>query len=471
MLTLSRAAAAIGGSVRGPDVIFTSVTTDSRNAAGGALFVALKGARFDGHDFVAAALAAGAAAALVAESALEDPSGSLAGEKASGRSLLVVPDTLKALGQLGAYWRSQFAIPVVGVTGSNGKTTVKEMVAAILRHACGAPDSAGDDSPVLVTQGNLNNDIGMPLTLLRLRSHHRYAVIEMGMNHPGEISYLTRLARPTVAAVNNAQAAHLAGLKTVGEVARAKGEIFEGLQTDGVAVINRDDPHNDLWQTLAAPRRVIDFGLEHPAAVRGASYRLGVYESEGRVETPYGELTLVLRVPGMHNLRNALAATAIAIGLSVPGESIVAGLMGFSGVKGRLQKKACHGGAVLIDDTYNANPDSVRAAIAVLAGTPGRKVFVLGDMGELGPEGAAFHQSIGSLARDAGIDSLLALGDLSRHAVEAFGPAARHYERIQELLADLENMLTPDVTVLVKGSRFMQMERVVKSFEIQGDGK
>jgi UDP-N-acetylmuramoyl-tripeptide--D-alanyl-D-alanine ligase len=454
MLLLSQAAAAIGAELVGPDVAFDAVTTDSRAAGAGDLFIALKGERFDGHQFVSTALAQGAVAALVERGAILAP----------GVSALLVADTRLALGQLAAFWRSRFAIPLVAVTGSNGKTTVKEMLACILRAALSAEEVAAGMG-VLATKGNLNNDIGLPLTLLSLRANHRYAVIEMGMNHPGEISYLTRIAKPDVALINNAHAAHLEGLASVEQVARAKGEIFEGLSAGGTAVINADDAYAGLWRELAGSHHSITFGVEHAAQV-SATFKLDVHGSELALHTHQGDQALTLQVPGMHNVRNALAAAAAAIAVGTGVAAITAGLTQFAGVKGRLQRKPGLHGAVLIDDTYNANPGSVRAAIAVLAAAPGKRLLVLGDMGELGPEATQMHRQIGKQAKEAGVDMLFALGELSRHAAESFGTGGRHFERIQELLAEVENLLAPDVTVLVKGSRFMQMERVVKSFEV-----
>jgi len=371
--------------------------------------------------------------------------------------LIVVDDTRLALGKLAAFWRSQLKLKLVAVTGSNGKTTVKEMLAAILREA------AGEDG-VLATQGNLNNDIGMPLTLLKLRAQHQYAVIEMGMNHPGEIAYLTNIARPDVAVINNAGAAHLAGLGSVEQVARAKGEIFSGLAADGVAVINADDAFAPLWKELAQGRNIVEFGLEHAAQV-SATFQLAPLGSELKITTTAGEFAATLQVPGLHNVRNALAATAAASALGIATAKIAAGLHQFGGVKGRLQRKPGLHGATLIDDSYNANPASVKAAIAVLASMPGKKILVLGDMGELGPGACDLHRELGAAAKQAGVDILFAHGDLCREAAAEFGENAWFFERIEELLADLENLLAPDVTVLVKGSRFMQMERVIKSFE------
>jgi UDP-N-acetylmuramoyl-tripeptide--D-alanyl-D-alanine ligase len=451
MLSLSAAAKALNVETSGADVKFSGVTTDSRAVADGDLFVALKGERFDGHNYVKQAIEQGAAAALVER---RDPAW-------GDFPLLVVKDARLALGELAAHWRSRFAIPVVALTGSSGKTTVKEMIAAILREQAG-------DQAVLATKGNLNNDIGMPLTLLGLRDTHRYAVIEMGMNHPGEIAYLSRIARPDVALIINAQAAHLAGLGTVEAVARAKGEIFQGLAANGTVVINGDDPHAALWQELAGAHRVIRFGLDQPAEV-SASFTLQPFGSGIEMVTPAGKFAVALPVPGEHNVRNALAAAAVAQSLGVDNATVAAGLAKVASVKGRLLKNPCLHGATLIDDTYNANPGSVRAAIAVLAGMPGKKVLVLGDMGELGENARAMHGEIGAAAKAAGINLLFTLGDLSASAAQAFGAGGRHFEYIEDLLHDIENLLAPEVTVLVKGSRFMQMERVVKSFELKGD--
>ncbi|MFN7087368.1 MAG: UDP-N-acetylmuramoyl-tripeptide--D-alanyl-D-alanine ligase [Burkholderiales bacterium] len=461
MMDTAEAARALDAELHGGSIAFDAVSIDSRAVKRGDLFVALKGARFDGHSFVAQAAAAGAAAAMV-----EAPQAA-AGAARSGLPLIVVSDTRLALGRLGAYWRSKFTMPLVALTGSSGKTTVKEMLAAILR-------AASADDAVLATRGNLNNDIGVPLMLLELRPVHRYAVIEMGMNHAGEIGYLTRLAAPDVALVNNAGRAHIEHLGSEEAIARAKGEIFEGLKAEGVAVINADDRFAGLWREFAADRKRIEFGIEHPAAV-SAAYRLGWLESEIVVKTPCGEAAATLRAAGLHNVRNALAASAAAAALEVAPQVIAAGLARFAGIKGRLQKKTGLHGATLIDDTYNANPESVQAAIAVLAQAPGRTLLVLGDMGELGCRAAALHAEAGALAAAAGIERLFTFGEFAAHAARAFGAKARHFSRIEDLLAAIENTLASDVAVLVKGSRFMQMERVVKSFAApdagaQGEG-
>jgi UDP-N-acetylmuramoyl-tripeptide--D-alanyl-D-alanine ligase len=387
---------------------------------------------------------------MVNRSAIESGSAVLG----SGAPILIVEDTRVALGKLAGAWRSHFNIPLVAITGSNGKTTVKEMLAAILATAAGSPEG------VLATQGNFNNDIGMPLTLLKLRARHLYAVIEMGMNHPGEIDYLTHIARPDVALVNNAAGAHLQGLGTLENVARAKGEIFSGLAGTGTAIINADDAHAALWRTLADKHRVFNFGMEHAAEVKGKWQAKG-YGGVLDVHTPAGNMHIELQVPGEHNARNALAAATAALALQIPLATITKALEGFGGVAGRLQRKQTLQGAILIDDTYNANPASMKAALEVLAQAEGKRIFVLGDMGELGEDAARFHREIGIAARELGIENLFALGTLSAEAVREFGAGAQHFEDIEKLNAELDNKLDAQTTVLIKGSRFMKMERVV----------
>jgi UDP-N-acetylmuramoyl-tripeptide--D-alanyl-D-alanine ligase len=334
------------------------------------------------------------------------------------------------------------------------------MLAAILRTATDSEDT------VLATQGNFNNDIGMPLTLLKLRAHHRYAVIEMGMNHFGEIDYLARLARPDVAVVNNATGAHLQGLGSIEGVARAKGEIFAGLASEGTAVINADDTHAALWRKLADKHRVFDFALGHSANVQGKWATQG-FGGTIQAHTPAGEMKLTLQVPGEHNARNALAAVTAALALQVPLTTIVKGLQGFGGVAGRLQRKQALHGATVIDDTYNANPASMHAALEVLAQASGKRIFVLGDMGELGDDAVQFHQEIGVAARELGIERLFALGAMSAGAVSEFGAGSQHFADINSLKTELEKELDAQTTVLVKGSRFMKMERVVQFCALQ----
>ncbi len=447
MMLLSQAAQVLGCRLVGHDVLFTSVSSDSRAINAGDLFVALQGENFDGAAFVASAAQSGAVAALVKTASYRDAE--------SPCPLLLVEDTRLALGRLAAHWRAQFNLPVVAVTGSNGKTTVKEMLASILRTA------TGNDDVVLATLGNLNNDIGVPLTLLRLRAVHRYAVIEMGMNHTGEIEYLTRLARPNVAIVNNASSAHLAGLGSVDAVARAKGEIFTGLSSQGTAIINADDAYASIWRELADNHTIIEFGLEKNVAVH-AQWQVKDYGVYIEVSLPQGSFSAQLQVPGVHNVHNALAATAAALALHVPLPAMVEGLAKFPGVAARLQRKTALHGAMLIDDSYNANPASLHAALKVLAQSAGKKILVLGDMGDLGKDAARLHGDIGAEAHRLGVDQLLALGKLTPHAVYEFGIGARHFERIEDLLAVLDKDLDIDSTVLVKGSRFMRMERVVQ---------
>jgi UDP-N-acetylmuramoyl-tripeptide--D-alanyl-D-alanine ligase len=454
MMRISQAAEALCTQYTGDDAEFNAVCTDSRAVKPGNLFVALKGERFDAHAFLGQAAAAGAAGLLVEQPGDVD------------LPQIVVNDTTRALGTLGHYWRRQFDIPVVAVTGSNGKTTVKEMLASILRQAA---KGDGPDAGVLATRGNLNNHIGVPLTLLELRPDHRYAVIEMGMNHAGEISYITRMAQPSVAVINNAGVAHMENLGSAEAIAHAKGEVFEGLQPGGTAVINADDAFAPLWRSQAAQSRQIDFALETKAAVT-ATYKMGEFDSEIVLDTPLGGVAAVVPAPGLHNVKNALAASAAATALQVPPLIVAAGLARFGGIKGRLQRKRGLNGATLLDDTYNANPDSMRAAIDVLTSASGKKLLVIGDMGELGPDAAAMHAQIGQYAREAGITALYTFGNLSAGASQAFGTGARHFERIEDLQVAIRNMLAPGVTMLVKGSRFMQMERVIKSSEASAEG-
>lgn len=445
MMRLSAAAAVLRGQLSGDDREFLAVSTDTRAIHPGDLFVALKGQRFDGAAFAQQAIESGAAGVMLNIDAVTQAVPSIR-----------VADTRVGLGQLAADWRSRLTLPVIAITGSNGKTTVKEMTAAILRLESGSAEA------VLATEGNLNNDIGCPLMLLKLRPQHRYAVLEMGMNHPGEIRYLSHLARPTVALVNNAQTAHIGHMGSLNAIAAAKGEIFDGLEADGIAIINLDDPHAEYWLGLNGGRQVLTFGINPKADVAG-TYELLDADSL-TIRTRAGEeAVFVMPVPGEHNARNALAAAACALAVGVKLQTIAAALSNFKGVKGRLQcKRALHGGR-FIDDTYNANPDSVLAALAVLSREAGHKYLVFGDMGELGEAAPAMHAQVGLAARQAGVERLFGLGDLSKEAVRAFGAGGMHFERIEELLAEVENALGPDVTVLVKGSRATRMERVVDS--------
>jgi UDP-N-acetylmuramoyl-tripeptide--D-alanyl-D-alanine ligase len=455
MMDLFEAAQATGGTASAEGHAFVGVSTDSRSIATGELFVALRGERFDGHDYVRDVLAHGATAAMVDHA--------WAGEHGRDLPLVHVDDTRLALGRLAGYWRRQFHLPLIGITGSNGKTTVKEMCAAILREHERRDDLEPAEA-VLATTGNLNNDIGLPLMLLRLHAGHRAAVMEMGMNNPGEIAYLTRLARPTVALVNNAQRAHLAGLGTLTDIARAKGEIFEGLSDDGIAVINADDAHVGLWRELAAGKTLFSFGLDMPAdvtAVARPSLRSGGFASEITLTAPQGRVEFELSAPGRHNVRNALAAATATLAAGVSLGTVAEALSRYAGIKGRLQRRAGLKGALVIDDTYNANPDSMRAAIDVLVGLPGRRILVMGDMGEVGAAAGQYHDEIGGQAKSAGLERLFALGELSSAAAHNFGSGGEHFGKPEDLVAALKAELGADVTVLVKGSRFMRMERIV----------
>lgn len=444
-------AQAVAGELHGADEICSGVVTDSRQMVPGGLFVALTGERFDGHDYLEAARAAGAAAALA-----EQGRAPLA-----GLPCIVVADTRVALGRLAGAWRARFDVPVVAVTGSNGKTTVKEMTAAILRAHLG-------ENAVCMTRGNLNNDIGLPLTLLSLSDAHRAAVVEMGMNRPGEIAWLASLARPTVAVVTNAQRAHLAGMGSLESVVREKGEIYDALDAAGTAVINADDGHAPYWRAQNAGRRVVTFGMSEMADVRVHWMGHGL-ASAVTLTTPQGETAFDLQLPGAHNALNAAAAAAATLAAGVSLDTAGRALAAFQGVKGRLQVRPLTGGATLIDDSYNANPDSVRAAIDVLAATVGRKHLVFGDMGETGERVGQFHDEVGGYAKSQGIDRLYTLGEHANQTARNFGDGSDHFENPEALVAALRADLVDGSTVLVKGSRFMRMERVVNALMEQGE--
>ena len=421
---------------------FSGVTTNSKTVEAGNLFVALRGERFDAHDFIADVAALGAAAVVVERlpDGLPIPA-------------LIVPDTRYALGQIAQLWRKRFTMPLIGVTGSNGKTTVKEMIAAILSAAFGTDH-------FLATRGNLNNEIGVPLTLFNLNAQHRAAVVELGMNHPGEIARLTEIALPTVGVVNNAQREHQEFMASVAAVAAENGSVISGLSEEGCAVFPADDEFAPLWTSYAGSRRLITFALDKQASVT-AQWRATDFGSEIKLNARGEQVSFVLSAAGQHNVRNALAACAATLAVGINLEIIARGLSDFTPVAGRLQKKQATNGAIVIDDTYNANPDSVRAAIDVLANAPAPRTLVLGDMGEVGSEGVAFHEEIGEYARARHIDQLLTVGELARHASRAFGRPARHFETMETLNEEVASV-PPGASVLVKGSRFMKMERVVQ---------
>ena len=414
------------------------VHSDTRTLQAGDLFVALRGERFDAHDFLAQAKASGAAAAL-AERGLAE----------AGLPGLQVADTQKALEALAAGWRRRFGLPLVAVAGSNGKTTVTQMVAAILR--------AWQGDAALATEGNLNNHIGVPLTVLRLRPSHRCAVVELGMNHPGEIALLAGIAQPTVAIVNNAQREHQEFMQSVEAVAHENGGAIAALPADGVAVFPADDAHAGVWRTLAGARRRMTFAANGAADVTGhATWQAGGWNF--KLYTPHGEARVLLRIAGAHNLKNAMAATAAALAAGAPLDAVVRGLEAFRPVKGRSMVRVLSRGGrevTLVDDTYNANPDSVRAAIDLLAALPGPRWLVLGDMGEVGDRGPEFHAEVGAYARERGIESVWLAGTLVAHAA-----GDRHFDGVAALLAALGEA-PAFASVLVKGSRFMRMEQVV----------
>ncbi len=423
------------------DAAFDGVSTNSKSVAKGNLFVALRGERFDAHDFLQEVAAQGAAAVI----ADRVPDGFVL-------PTLIVSDTRHALGQIANFWRKQFPIPVIGVTGSNGKTTVKEMIASILAAAFG-------EGNYLSTRGNLNNEIGVPLTLFRLEACHRAAVIEMGMNHPGEIARLAEIAEPTVGLVNNAQREHQEFMASVAAVAEENGSVIRLLGDEGCAVFPADDDYASLWRDYAGQRRTMSFGLDNRAAVN-CLWKPRDFGSDLQINAAGKTLKVSLSAAGIHNVRNALAACAATLAIGIDTDSIARGLQSFAPVAGRLQRKSARNGALVIDDTYNANPDSVRAAIDVLAAAPSPRTLVLGDMGEVGSEGVAFHEEIGSYARSRQIDQLFTLGTLARHASLAFGGTARHFDTMETLNQEIA-AVPSDASVLVKGSRFMKMERVV----------
>ncbi|WP_429498606.1 UDP-N-acetylmuramoyl-tripeptide--D-alanyl-D-alanine ligase [Robbsia andropogonis] len=515
MMTLAQAAqwiegARVVGAADAAAIVIDRIVTDSRQAGAGDLFVALRGDRFDAHDFLDAVATQCVAAVIVARA-----------PASFSRPYLLVPDTRRALGELARGWRRTFAarvggtvsvaavgsvesavggsgMPIVAVTGSNGKTTVKEMIASIFAAAVGADHC-------LATRGNFNNDIGLPLTLLRLRATHRLAVIEMGMNHPDETRYLAGICEPTVGLVNNAQREHQEFMHTVEAVALEHASVIHALPVDGTAVYPADDAYAAIWRVAAHTRRILDFALLDDgsdgqagrgvirAAVTGRWRAAGASadgQSNGQleVETPVGTFSVALRTQGRHNLRNALAATAAAVATGVGVDAIRSGLQAFAPVNGRLQQKRATVGALagasVIDDTYNANPDSMRAAIDVLAQAASPRVLVVGDMGEVGDQEAVAHREVGLYAYAQGVDALYALGPASRGVCDAFnaaraqddasnhdrvgGRSAWHFDNADALIAALQGgssfssaQSASGVTVLVKGSRFMAMEKVV----------
>lgn len=436
-LTLDGAARMLNRPLEGEDSEFECVSIDTRNDTKPALFFALKGPNFDAHEILD-----------------DEPDLPFAGLVVSRpvkhrAPSILVDDTRLALGEFAAVWRTQFPGKLIAVTGSNGKTTVKQMLAAIFSQV----------GSTMATEGNLNNEIGLPLTLLNLRAKHQFAVLEMGANHFGEIRYLTQLARPHIALITNAGPAHLEGFGSVAGVAKAKAEIFEGLDEHGIAVINLDDKYASDWLEQNTTRSCITFGTGDEATVRVINAQpLRLLINHTAYEIPF-------QLIGEHNALNAAAAAAVAVAAKVPAEKIVAGLSEVKAVKGRLEIRQGFSGSVLIDDTYNANPGSVSAAILVLSKQPGRRYLVLGDLAELGESSAEEHARIGVAAKQAGIDALYSLGEQARATSDAFGDAGHHYSDLHVLVDELTPSLGSDSTVLVKGSRSAGMERVVDALE------
>ncbi len=436
--SLATAAANMNGKLHGNDCEFAGISTDTRSIAEGELFFALSGPNFDGHDYVGKASAAGAAGVIVSRLVDDEI------------AQIEVDDTKLALGRLGAAWRAERPATVVGITGSNGKTTLKEMIAAIL----------GATAPTLATAGNLNNEIGMPLMLARIEDSHEFAVIEMGANHAGEIAYLAALARPDVVTITNAGAAHLEGFGSIEGVAKAKGEIFEIEPRPKTAVLNADDDYFGYWQTLVADIDSLTFGLSDNADVYGDAIEPRADGIDFTLHTPSGDARVSLPLVGIHNVRNACAATAVALSLGLDIATIKAALESMAPVKGRLLPLPGLNGCTLFDDSYNANPLSVIAGADVIGALRGEAWLVLGDMFELGDDAEDLHREVGASVRASGVSRLLALGDLSKAAAEGFGDGGAWFDSIESLLDEVVQV-GADTTVLVKGSRGMRMERVV----------
>jgi UDP-N-acetylmuramoyl-tripeptide--D-alanyl-D-alanine ligase len=449
---LSEVARCAQGQLLGADRAFSSVSTDTRTLREGALFVALEGPNFDGHDFVAAAVQRGAAAALV--------------DRPLSASVpqIVVADPLAALSAFAREWRRQFHIPLIGVTGSNGKTTTKELIGAILSRL----------GPTLVTRGNLNNHIGVPLMLLELTAAHRYAVIEMGANHQGEIAHLAGIAEPTIGIVTNAGAAHLEGFGSLQGVAVGKGEMFRALPPAGVAVINADDAFAGMWREAVTADRVLTFGFEQPADFMAHKVQVhsdaGGFRTEFQLVTPDGSAPATLSLAGLHNLRNALGAAAAAHAAGAALAEQVAGLAAMKAVAGRLELKPAVNGAYLVDDSYNANPSSLKAGIDAFASFSGARWLVLGQMNELGASADELHAEVGRYARQAGIERLFAVGERSRFAVAAFGSGAQWFADVDALIEAVRSSLGAGAAVLIKGSRTNRLERVAAALAV-GPGK
>jgi len=459
MSTLAEAAQAMDGRLQGADVAFDSVSTDTRTLGPGQLFFALRGERFDAREFVAEAASRGAAGAVVESLAEVD------------LSQIEVGDARLALGALARNWRIHFDIPLIGITGSNGKTTVKELTAAIMR----AVYAEVTNDVVLATEGNLNNDIGVPLTLLRLRDFHRAAVVEMGANHPGDIAILAAIGAPNVAVITNAARAHVEGFGSLEGVAQTKGEMLDALTAKDVAILNHDDRFFADWVQRKGPAKLLSFGASPKADFRAENINLVSRGESSLFEfdliTPEGTIAVELPLVGRHNIMNALAAAAAGLAVGASLEQVRAGLSNSRNVPGRLRAFRAGSGAMIYDDAYNANPDSVSAAIAFLEDLPGESWLVLGDMGELGSDAPALHRGIGEVARDAGIRALFCVGELSRETAAGFGAGAQWFATVEELGDVLLPELDQARNVLIKASRFMALDQLIHRIEDATDAQ
>ena len=444
-MTLKEIAEILSAQLVGENIQVKGVSTDTRTIQGGELFIALKGPNFDGHNFIGEALNKGAVACLV-----ED--------EVDAKNLIITSDTHQALGLLAKAWRQKFNYPVIAITGSNGKTTVKEMIASIFNQQHSA----------MATLGNLNNDIGVPLTLFRLNKNYAAAVIEMGANHSGEIDYLTNIAQPDIAVITNIGAAHLEGFGSIENTAKAKGEIFNGLAKNGTAIINTDDAFSEYFKDITSDYKVLSFGIKNSADVM-CEWQADKEGSVLKVNTPEGECEIKLKLLGKHNVMNALAAIAVSIAAGISLQQIIKGLEDLKPVNGRLQIKHGLNNSRVIDDTYNANPTSLKAALNVLHDFNGKRFLALGDMGELGTNAVDLHIDAGVYAKKVGVDSLFSYGKLAEYAAKEFGDNGYSYDKHEDMIDALRGELNQDVTLLVKGSRSMRMENVVNALTI-GEG-
>ena len=443
-ITLNQIKKIVGGKYQGDAALLKKrikrISINSHDIQKGDLFIGIKGEKFDGDMFASEALKKGAVAAIVAS------------KQEALKNKILVKTGREALGKIAQYWKAQSKIPLVAITGSNGKTTTKEMVASILS------THLKSKRRLLVSQGNYNNDIGLPLSLLNIKKTQKCAVVERGMNHKGEISYLSKIARPDVAVITNIAEAHIEFFGSKKGIAKAKSEIFEGLKKSGIAIINRDDDFYSLMKNAAQTKNIISFGLDKKADV----YVYKTLKDISQIHTPKGQIDISLKLQGEHNLKNALAAIASSLALKIPLKTIKKGIEAIKPVQGRLEVKKGLNGSILIDDTYNANPESMRAAIDVLSNQEGHKILVVGDMGELGKKAAQYHASIGTYINKKKISDVVGTGPLTKHTINKCSGDAKWFSNKKDLIKYVKSKIKKDSSVLVKGSRFMKMEEVVK---------